>query len=137
MKIVLDTNVLISGIFWSGYPFQILEAWQKRKIKFAITEEIFDEYSRVARILSKKYHAVDIMPILELILTYAEMYPSLKLSSPVSSDPDDDKFIGCAISSESKFIVSGDADLLDIVEYDGIKIIKPKIFVENHLKLLR
>ena len=52
MKIVLDTNVLISGIFFTGPPYQILKAWQKGKTSFAVSKEILTEYQRVARDVS-------------------------------------------------------------------------------------
>lgn len=53
MKIVLDTNVFVSGIFWSGPPSRILEAWQKKTVSFVVTPEILDEYLRATDILSK------------------------------------------------------------------------------------
>lgn len=59
MKIVLDTNVLISGIFWSGPPFQILDAWKDGKIQLIVTKEILMEYHRVTTILSKKFASVE------------------------------------------------------------------------------
>lgn len=59
MKIVLDTNVFISGIFWSGPPFDILKAWQAKKLTLAVSTEILEEYSRVAEILSKKHPLVN------------------------------------------------------------------------------
>jgi putative PIN family toxin of toxin-antitoxin system len=133
MKIVLDTNVFVSGIFWFGPPYQILEAWQTRKIKLAITEEILEEYNRVANILAKKYPPVDISPIIDLVTSHAEMYYTTRLPVSVSIDPDDDKFINCAISAKAKYIISGDAHLFKISEYKGIKILKPREFVEIYL----
>jgi putative PIN family toxin of toxin-antitoxin system len=53
IRIVLDTNVLMSGIFWSGFPAKILEAWQEKKLKMIISPEILDEYIRVGKILSE------------------------------------------------------------------------------------
>ena len=55
MYVVLDTNVLISGIFWTGPPSDILHAWQSNHFELALSSEIFDEYKRVADILAKKY----------------------------------------------------------------------------------
>ena len=52
MRIVLDTNVLISGIFFSGPPYEILKAWREKRIQFVLSAEIFDEYIRVAEILT-------------------------------------------------------------------------------------
>lgn len=51
----MDTNVLVSGIFFSGPPFQILNAWQQQKLQLVLSPEILAEYQRVAIILGEKY----------------------------------------------------------------------------------
>ena len=58
MKIVIDTNVLVSGIFWSGPPYTILKAWQMQRFDLALSAEIFEEYKRVADALLRKYPLV-------------------------------------------------------------------------------
>ena len=73
MKIILDTNVLISGIFFPGPPSQILKAWQDGKIQIAVSKEILSKYHRVAEELSEKFPGVDISEILELFTVHAEM----------------------------------------------------------------
>ena len=50
MKVVLDTNVFISGVFFSGPPYQILKAWREGKIQLVVSEKIFEEYVRVGEI---------------------------------------------------------------------------------------
>ena len=77
----------------------------------------FEEYKRVSHILAKKYASVDLGPILELVTIYAKMYTPVVLEKPVSRDPDDDKFIACALAADIKIIVSGDQDLLSISGY--------------------
>ena len=134
MKIVLDTNVFVSGIFWSGPPSDILKAWQAKRLTLALSAEIWDEYTRVAEILSQKYPSVELLSILDLVAIYGEFYQAIPLPAPVSSDPDDDKFLACAMSAKTKLIVSGDSDLLDISGYSGIIVIKPRVFVDQHLK---
>jgi putative PIN family toxin of toxin-antitoxin system len=66
------------------------------------------------------------------------LFSSLKIIEPISEinvcwDPDDDKFIECAVDSRAIYIVSGDKDLLDIQEYDGIQIITAKEFCDTYL----
>lgn len=129
MKVVIDTNVFISGIFWSGPPADILKAWYRKAFILCFTPSIRDEYSRVAYGLAKKYSDIDVAPYLELIPTYSEMVADRKLPEPVSRDPDDDKFIACALSANAKVIISGDQDLLSIGSYKGINIVTPKIFL--------
>jgi uncharacterized protein len=55
MKIILDTNVLLSGIFFNGPPYLILIAWREGKIELAISREIFEEYRRTADLLAKSF----------------------------------------------------------------------------------
>ncbi|ALC15542.1 hypothetical protein DSOUD_0754 [Desulfuromonas soudanensis] len=133
MRIVLDTNVFISGIFFSGPPHRILQGWRDGRVHLVLSPEIFEEYQRVAEVLHKQFPAVDLSAILDLVLVEAEMCQVEPLSEAVCADPDDDKFIACALSSGSKLIVSGDKHLLDVAGYRGIEILKPRPFVDKHL----
>ena len=133
MRVILDTNVFMSGIFWAGPPARILEAWQKNKFKLILSSEILDEYVRVGQVLSKKYKGIDVSPFIDLAVMDGELYESANLAEPVSRDPDDDKFIACALGADCKLIVSGDKDLLDIKACFGISIIKPSEFVAAYL----
>ena len=93
MRIVLDTNVFVSGIFFSGPPSRILEAWRDGKIELAISPDILSEYQRVGNELSKQFPSVDLSSILGLVTIHAMMFQSPQLSEPVCEDPDDDMFI--------------------------------------------
>lgn len=134
MKIVLDTNVFISGIFFSGLPSMILQAWRDLKIQIILSEEILGEYQRVAEELSSKFSAVHIDRIIELLTIYGEDFETKDISVSVCKDPDDNKFIECAIAGNSKLIVSGDKHLLNVTGYQGISVLKPRDFIDNHLK---
>lgn len=134
MKIVLDTNVIISGIFFSGAPNKILKVWRAGKLDLVVSKSIMNEYSRVAGILRKRFPAVDIEAILELIELGAEnVYPS-PLPAPVCEDPDDDKFLECALAGKAGFIISGDKLLLKTSGYRGIHVVTPRSFVNNFLE---
>ncbi len=134
MKIVLDTNVLISGIFFSGPPYEILKAWRAGDVQFVLSSEIIDEYIRVAKILKDRFSNVEISPVLTLIVAYSEIIETPPLSHQVCEDPDDDKFLACALSSGNKTIISGDKDLLKLSGYQGISILTPRAFIEQYLK---
>jgi len=133
MKIVLDTNVFISGIFFGGPPAQILKAWKEHKIQIVLSKEILEEYQRVAGELSAKFPSVDIEPIIELLTIYGEIVETVGISVTVCEDPDDNMFLECAIASNSKIIVSGDNHLLKISGYQGIDVLKPREFIDNVL----
>ena len=134
MRIVLDTNVFVSGIFFSGPPSRILEAWRDDNVQLAISPDIFHEYQRIGSELSKQFPIVDLNSILGLVIIHAVMFPSPKLPEPVCEDPDDDKFIACAIASKSNVIVSGDKHLLKVSGFRGINILKPREFVDIFLE---
>lgn len=128
MRIVLDTNVLISGIFFIGPPHEILQAWKAKRIQIVISPDIYSEYIRVAELISNKYPGIDISGILNLIAVHSEIIQPSSMTEQVCGDPDDDKFIACALSGQVELIVSGDKHLLKLSGYKGIRIMKPREF---------
>lgn len=134
MRLVVDTNVVVSGIFFSGPPYQILNAWRQGKIKLVLSPEIFSEYKRVAGKLSNRFKEVDLSAWLELFLANSSIVESAPLKEPVCEDPDDDKFLACALASDSPLIISGDKHLLDISGYRGLTVMKPRAFADKYLK---
>ncbi len=133
MRVVLDTNVFISGVFFTGPPFRILQAWRDGLLQLAISPEILDEYRRVGEDLAKQFPAIDLRPMMDFVTVKAKMFPDKKLSAPVCHDPDDDKFIACALASKSKLIVSGDKHLLKVSGFRGVRVLKPREFVDTCL----
>lgn len=131
MKIIIDTNVFMSGIFWSGPPAKILENWQNKKLELILSTEILDEYIRVGKILSRKYSGIDIDEIIDILIKSSKIYNVSPLKTQVCRDPDDDKFIACAIATNVKIIVSGDQDLLELDGYQNIRVMKPRHFIET------
>lgn len=133
MKIILDTNVFISGIFFTGPPSQILKAWGNNRFQIIISKNILAEYQRVAESLSSKFPSIDIISIIELLTVHCEFADTHGVNIPVCDDPDDDKFIECAVASKCKTIISGDKHLLKFKGYDDIDILKPRQFVDSYL----
>lgn len=134
MRIVLDTNVFISGVFFSGPPFQILQAWRDRKIRIALSEEILEEYQRVTKILAAKHPGVHLDSVLNLFSIEADFFAPSNLPRPVCQDKADDKFLACALAAGARIVVSGDSHLLKVSGYRGIEVIKPQEFVQRYLK---
>jgi uncharacterized protein len=133
VKIVLDTNVVVSGIFFSGPPREILRLWGRGKIHLLITPEIFDEYQRVAAELNEKYRSIEIKRILELLLVGSEVVVPAPLPRPTCVDPDDDKFFDCAVAGDASVIVSGDKHLLKASGSYGINVVTPRQFIDKYL----
>ena len=99
MRIVLDTNVFVSGVFFGGPPGRILEAWRDGRVELMISHEIIDEYVRVGKRLSEQFPGVELAPALDLIGASATLVVAQPLSESVCRDPDDDKFLACAVAA--------------------------------------
>jgi len=130
---VLDTNVYISGIFFTGPPYQILEAWRNSRIQIVVSPDILDEYQRVGETLESQFPDIDLRAMFELLAFSAEVVPPEDLAEPVCIDPDDDKFLACALTSGARYVISGDKHLLRVSGYKGLKVLSPRRFVEDYL----
>jgi len=129
VRIVLDTNVLISGIFWSGTPFKILEYWISDKYQVLTTQPILEEYSNILNRVSKGKKD-SLVNAWMLFIVENGIVVNVRKKFKLSADPDDDKFIDCAVSGSADFIVSGDDHLLDLKSVLNVKIIKPNSFFQ-------
>ena len=71
MRVILDTNVVMSAVFFGGVPGQILTAWQEDRVDIVVSPGILDEYRQVGEILSRKYSQIDFEPIAALLAVHA------------------------------------------------------------------
>ncbi len=133
MRVILDTNVFVSGVFFSGPSYRILDAWRNGRLHIVISQEILDEYQRIGEALAKQFPAVNMHPILELVTIKAEMFRAQILPGSICDDPDDDKFLACALVSKTYVIVSGDKHLLKVSGWRGIRVLKPREFMNEYL----
>ena len=134
LKVVMDTNVFISGIFFSGAPYQVLRAWRSGEFELVVSQEILEEYKRVGEVLGEDRPAIEWKPIYDFVVRYAKVYKPVKSREPICEDPDDDKFFACALASGSEVIISGDKHLLKASGYQGIQVLKPREFVDQYLE---
>ena len=132
MRVILDTNVIMSALFFGGIPGQILSAYRTGTLTLILTPEILSEYQDVATRLSKRF-GLESEDIFQWITVHSELIADSTLIESVCADPDDDKFIAAALSSGAKIICSGDKHLLDVNGYRGIEILKPKPFADKYL----
>jgi len=137
VRIVLDTNVFISGVFFTGPPYEILDAWRQGQVQIVLSREVLQEYERVAEELRAKFPEVDVRRWVDLARTCGEFLDCPALPESVCRDPDDDKFLACAVAARVKRIVSGDRDLLSVSGYRGIEVIKPRDFASRFLRRKR
>jgi putative PIN family toxin of toxin-antitoxin system len=133
MKVVLDTYVLVSGMFFSGPPRQMLEAWRDGRVELVASLEILEEYRRVGERLSAEIEGVSLEPFFTLLATKALIVQPRSLRQTVVSDPTDDKFFACALGTDCRVIISGDKRVLAASGYEGVEVLRPRSFVERHL----
>jgi putative PIN family toxin of toxin-antitoxin system len=131
--VVLDTNVFVSGVFFSGPPYRILCAWRDGSLEVVVSPEIVAEYVRVGEELAKSFLSVDLSPALSLLAAAGEIVEAEALPEQVCADPDDDKFLACALSARCQFVISGDKHFLEVSGYQGVTVLRPRAFVESHL----
>lgn len=131
MKVVIDTNVFVSSVF-GGLPQQVVGLWFDARLTLCLSEPIVTESQRVLREIG----AVSAEEERALIEAFASGEGVLYTANPlaiegVSSDPDDDKFLECALELEAEFVVSGDSDLLELGSYMGVPILTPRELLEQ------
>jgi putative PIN family toxin of toxin-antitoxin system len=128
-KVVIDTNIYISAIFWGGKPRKIVDLGREKKILVFTSIEIEDEISDK---LKSKFKLQE-NEINHILLDFSFFTMPVKITKHIKAvpdDPDDNKFIECAVKSNADYIVSGDEHLLKLKEYAGIKILKASEFLK-------
>ncbi|MXX34409.1 MAG: putative toxin-antitoxin system toxin component, PIN family, partial [Gemmatimonadetes bacterium] len=83
MKVVVDTNVFVSGVFFGGPPGEVLAAWRDKRIEFVVSREIIEEYVRVGGRLSARFPGVDLEPPLNIKKKNATLVPAPPLPEPI------------------------------------------------------
>ena len=138
MRVILDTNFVVSGGFFGGVPARILAAWSTRNFVLVLSPSILEEYRRVGHELGRQRPQVGAAfeSVLTLIAMNAMIVDAQPLTAPVSEDRDDDMFLAAAVASQTPLIVSGDRDLLRVSGWRGIDVLTPRQFVDQHLDAL-
>ncbi len=131
IRVVLDTNVLVSGLLFKGELSGIVELWQKGKIIPVISKETFDELRTVLEYPKFSLSRTEIKSLIEHdVLPFFEVVTVSKHVKGICRDPGDDKFISCALSASAGYIVSGDKDLCDLNRYKSARIVTPSDFLK-------
>jgi uncharacterized protein len=130
MKIVLDTNVLVSAIVFGGNPRVVMESVLEGVAQLILSREMLDELEGV---LSRKKFGMSsqiVSAISHEVETLCVVVTPVRRISVMESDPYDNMVLECAVEGKVDYIVSGDAHLLDLGEFEGIKIVNPTRFLE-------
>ena len=130
MKVVIDTNVFISS-FFGGKPREVIQLWMQQYLTLCLSKDILDEYLEVlARLNLDATLMAELMSFLSKghNLVFTRKTPIVTI---VENDPDDNKFIECAMALGAQVIITGDNHLLEVGEYNGISIITPADFLSQ------
>jgi uncharacterized protein len=129
MRVVLDTNIVVSALIWGGVPYRLLQLAQAGDIQIVTSPVLIAE---LADVLSRSHLAAriaaqDISPI-ELATqyqTFTLLVSPTSIPAVINDDPDDDHVLACAVAGHADLIVSGDKHLLSLGgQYNGIPIVK-------------
>ena len=126
MKIVFDTNVIISGLGWPGRERELLLMAASDRFELILSYEILKELIGVLQ--RDKFRELDskkILRFINILIEISTVVVPIKRYKIVSDDPDDNIILDCAVEAKVDYIVSGDSHLLKLKEFKGIKILKP------------
>lgn len=130
IKIVLDSNVLISAIVFGGKPRSVLNLAIEGMVSLFLSPSIIEETTSILE--GKKFgfpkeKILIIQHELENLATI--IYPTMRLDI-IQADPSDNKILECAVTARAHYIISGDQHLLKIKTYQQIQIVTPQIFLD-------
>ena len=133
LTVVIDTNIYISAIFWNGKPREVIDLGRQGKIVIFTSVDIENE---IARKLKTKFKLAE-EDVNQILLDFSTFTLPVKIKKQlivVQDDPDDSKFIECALECKTDYIVSGDTHLLNLKEYEGIRIVNAADFLKVFYK---
>jgi putative PIN family toxin of toxin-antitoxin system len=126
-RIVIDTNIYILAIFWGGKPRSVVDLGHNGQVSIFTSLQIEKEINKK---LKTKFGLFD-EEVAQILFDFSTFTLPIKVSQKITviDDDPDDKFIECAVASRAGFIISGDKHLLNLKEYNGIKIMKATDFL--------
>ncbi len=135
MRVVLDTNVWLSAIFWEGEANKIVQSCINKKTEIIITEEILNE---IAEVLNKeekfqkfiKDRKEKIEDLIRAILSFSKLIKTKTKIELIKEHPKDNIFLEAALDGDADYIVSYDKHILNMLEFRNAKILEPKEFLK-------
>jgi putative PIN family toxin of toxin-antitoxin system len=131
LKVVLDTNVLISAILFGGKPRQILEKAIRGEIRLCLSEPILEELKGVLQRSKFDYAPEMIQFILTELTAIAHFVNPSEIINVVLEDPEDNRILECAVEAKANYVISGDFRLLKLSKYLNIEILNAATFLEK------
>ena len=132
IRAVLDTNVVVSALLFSGPPSRLISAWQSGRLRLVVSAPILDEYIRVLAYPKFKLTNTEIRGLLEEEpIPFIETVTAVPANIPDLRDPDDAKFITCAVAAGVRWLVRGDDDLLSLHHVESVDILSVTAFLQQ------
>jgi len=131
LKVVLDTNVLISAILFGGKPRQILEKAIRGEIRLCLSEPILEELKGVLQRSKFDYSPEMTQFILTELMGIADFVNPSETINDVLEDPEDNRILECAVEAKANYVVSGDFHLLKLSRYFNIEVLYVAAFLER------
>lgn len=130
IKAVLDTNILVSSTIAKGNEFQLLELANEGRYELISSFDILEEFEEVISRARFGFTKNVIERIVDNVIEVAKIVDPKEELDVIKEDPDDNKFLECALTGDADYIVSGDDHLLNLKEFRGIKIVKSRRLLE-------
>ncbi len=132
MRVVLDTNTLISAFLFSGTASRLVPLWQSRHITVLVSKAILQEYLRVLAYPKFRLSDQEIKRLIEEeLLPFVQTVRVRRHLTIVQRDPEDNKFLECAVAGRAEYIVTGDQDLRELNSYRGITVLAVGEFLKQ------
>lgn len=131
LRVVLDTNVLISAILFGGKPRKILEKAVRGDIRLCLSESILEELKGVLQRSKFDYSPEMVQFILTELMGIADSVNPSETLNVVSDDPEDNRILECAVEAKANYIISGDLHLLKLSRYRNIEVLNVAAFLER------
>lgn len=132
-RIVLDSNVIISGIIFGGNPRKIIEYALQGSAQCFISLPILDEIMVVLQRPKFNLQANQILSIIEELHALCRIVTPKTKFSVIDDDPDDNKILDCAYAAAAETIISGDSHLLNLIQWKSIRITTPAEFADQFI----
>lgn len=131
MKIVADTNILVSALGRSGAPHELIAQAFSNKITLVTSPEAIEEFKEVISRPKFGFTRKEVDDFVDALLQVSEVIiPKVKVNA-ITRDPSDNKFLEIAISAKANLVVSSDAHLVSLKKYEGIPIVDAKTALER------